>query len=108
MPTQSPSSVLPVLSSSRTGVHSPDRSTPRAVVLTSSSCARPRAPPAPATHAATIAAAMIDARTVSCMRLLERVLDAELQDARIARRQDLAERRAREVVDRRQLRGAAV
>ena len=28
MPTQSPSSVLPVLSSSRTGVHSPERSTP--------------------------------------------------------------------------------
>ncbi|PYR32764.1 MAG: hypothetical protein DMF92_00990 [Acidobacteria bacterium] len=46
MPTQSPSSVLPVWSSSRTGVHSPDRSTPpvAGAVPSGYCCARAGAP----------------------------------------------------------------
>src|SRR5213592_84033 len=108
MPTQSPSSVLPVLSSSRTGVHSPERSTPRAAVLTSSSWARPRRPPAPTTVAASTPA-RIDAREMRCMlTLLEHILHAELQNARIAGGENLTERRARQVGDRRKLLGAAV
>src|SRR5207247_7345304 len=67
IPTQSPSSVFPVLSSSRTGVHSPERSMPRAVVFTSSCCAWLRSPPAPNSGAASTPA-RINARAISCIR----------------------------------------
>src|SRR5207249_9415968 len=139
IPTQSPSSVFPVLSSSRTGVHSPERSMPRAVVFTSSCCAWLRRPPAPNSAAASTPA-RINARGIWCIRsslprlpadvtierrgrkgrkvrqdfsaafaafafyggvtqsdtLLEHVFDPELQDPRIARRENLPERRARQ------------
>src|SRR5438093_5521972 len=117
MPTQSPSSVLPVLSSSRTGVHSPDRSTPptpAAGMPSGYCCAR-------AGTLANVAARPI-ARTTAAViwRMrdslvsvgpglkarppegrpegrplrqtnLKHVLERELYDARVARRRQLAE-----------------
>src|SRR5216117_687435 len=122
IPTQSPSSVLPVLSSSRTGVHSPDKSTPPACALTSSAgyCSA---------RAGTLAsaAANVTARTIARLMcrifrlprngaflrrlrspdvhytLLKDVLQRELQNPWIARRQNLPEGRAGQGQVRRQV-----
>src|SRR5262245_43272274 len=96
MPTQSPSSVLPVLSSSRTGVHSPERSTPRAVVVTSYSCATPRGlVRAIATSPAKTRIERQNRKERKVIPLSEPEPHTELQNARIVRSCDLAERRGR-------------
>src|SRR5919198_1362699 len=100
MPTQSPSSVLPVLSSSRTGVHSPDRSTPRATVLTCSGyCCACIDIPTKEVATRTVSSAASGSRCMGFLRS-EGVLQPELQDPRTARRQNLTERRLADILDR--------
>src|SRR5262245_23807687 len=100
MPTQSPSSVLPVLSSSRTGVHSPERSMPVATVLTASSagycCARIDTPTSATltSSASLIAASRLRRATRPFAIHLEGILDPELEESRIAGGENLTERRA--------------
>src|SRR6185295_18002217 len=89
-----------VLSSSRTGVHSPERSTPVATVLTSSSdgycCARVDPPIAITAHTATMASVPVApvAQPFRAARQSKPILDPKLQEARIAGGENLTERRA--------------